>query len=432
VGTTVWTNWAGNQRCSPETIARPSGTEELAAVVADAGGRGRPVKVVGSGHSFTDAACTSGTLIRLDRHQRLLEVDRDTCRVTVEAGMTLATLNRTLALYGLALPNLGDIEYQTVAGALATGTHGTGSRLGCLATAVIGIELVVADGSVRTLSATDDPEGFAAAKVSLGALGAVSTISLQCVPAFNLHAEEGPLRIDEVMDRFDELADGNDHFEFFWMPHSRWVIAKRNNRVDGPERPRSPVKEWFDDLFVQNHLFGLLGQVQVRRPHWVRAINRAIPKPGVVDYIERSDRVFTSPRRVKFYEMEYGFPRAHARDVLAEVRRYLTGSGLNIGFPIEVRVAAADDIPLSMGYGRDSCYLACHVFRGQPYEQYFRGIERIVGAVCGRPHWGKLHFLRADTLEPRYPLWSQFRGVRRRLDPEGRFANAYTDRVLGA
>ena len=428
----MWSNWAGNQRCSPETIARPSGTEELAAVVADAAGRGCPVKVVGSGHSFTDVACTTGTLIRLDRHQRLLEVDRDAGRVTVEAGMTLATLNRTLALYGLALPNLGDIEYQTVAGALATGTHGTGSRLGCLATAVIGIELVTGDGTVRTLSATDDPDAFAAAKVSLGALGAVSTISLQCVPAFNLRAQEGPLPIDEVVGRFDELADDNDHFEFFWMPYSRWVIAKRNNRVDGPERPRTAAKEWFDDLFVQNHLFGLLGQVQMRRPQWVRTINRAIPKPGVADYVERSDRVFTSPRRVKFYEMEYGFPRAHAGEVIAEVRRYLTGSGLNIGFPIEVRVAAADDIPLSMGYGRASCYLACHVFRGQPYEQYFRGIERIVGAVGGRPHWGKLHFLRADTLEPRYPLWSQFQAVRRRLDPEGRFANAYTDRVLGA
>ena len=428
----MWTNWAGNQRCAPETIVRPSGTDELAAVVADAAARGRPVKVVGSGHSFTDVACTSGTLVRLDRHQRLLALDRDTGRVTVEAGMTLATLNRTLALYGLALPNLGDIEYQTVAGALATGTHGTGSRLGCLATAVIGIDLVTGDGSVRTLSAAADPEAFAAAKVSLGALGAVATISLQCVPAFNLHAEEGPLRIDEAMERFDDLADGNDHFEFFWMPYSRWVIAKRNNRVDGPERRRPPLKEWVDDVLVQNHLFGLLGQVQVRRPGWVRAINRAIPKPGVIDYVERSDRVFTSPRRVRFYEMEYGFPRAHARDVIAEVRRYLTGSGLNIGFPIEVRVAAADDIPMSMGYGRDSCYLACHVFRGQPYEQYFRGIERIVGAVGGRPHWGKLHFLRADALAPRYPLWSQFQEVRRRLDPDGRFANAYTDRVLGA
>jgi L-gulono-1,4-lactone dehydrogenase len=431
VGDAVWTNWAGNQRCAPAVIARPSGTDELAAVVKEAVSAGRRVKVVGSGHSFTDAACTTGTLIRLDRHQRLLEVDRDERRVTVEAGMTLGTLNRTLALYGLALPNLGDIEYQTVSGALATGTHGTGSRLGCLATQIIGMELVTGDGSVVALSEAEDPDAFGAAKVSVGALGAVSTITLQCVPAFNLHAVEGPLRVDEVLEQFDALADGNDHFEFFWMPYSRWVIAKRNNRVDGPERPRSAAREWFDDLFMQNHLFGLLGRVQMRRPQWVRSLNRAIPKPSEVDYVERSDRVFTSPRLVKFYEMEYGFPREHARDVISEVRSYLTGSGLNIGFPIEVRVTAADDIPLSMGYGRDSCFLACHVFQGQAYEQYFRGIERIVGAVGGRPHWGKLHFQRASTLADRYPRWGQFQQVRARLDPEGRFANAYTERVFG-
>jgi FAD-linked oxidoreductase len=351
--------------------------------------------------------------------------------VTVEAGITLRALNRTLALYGLALPNLGDIEYQTLSGALATGTHGTGSRLGCLATQVVGMELVTGDGSVVSLSADDDPEAFAAAKVSVGALGAVSTISLRCVPSFNLHAVEEPLLIDDVIERFDELVDGNDHFEFFWMPYSRWVIAKRNNRVDGPEHPRSRRKEWYDDLFMQNHLFGLLGKVQVHRPQWVRTINRAIPKPSLIDYVERSDRVFTSPRLVKFCEMEYGFPRADARAVVTEVRRYLTGSGLNIGFPIEVRVTGADDIPLSMGYGRDSCFIACHVFKGQPYEQYFRGIERIVGEVGGRPHWGKLHFQTAQTLSGRYPKWGQFQAVRKRLDPEGCFANAYTERVFG-
>jgi len=249
------------------------------------------------------------------------------------------------------------------------------------------------------------------------------------VPAFNLHAWEGPIRIDEVSERFDELADGNDHFEFFWMPHARWVIAKRNNRVDGPERRRSAGREWFDDMLMQNHLFWLVGRAQVHRPGWVRAINRAIPKPGVIDYVDRSDRVFTTPRKVRFYEMEYGFPRQHAVSVLTEVRRLV--SGLDIGFPIEVRVAAADEIPLSMGYGRDSCFLAVHVFQGQGYEQYFRGVERIVGEVGGRPHWGKLHFQDASTLAGLYPRWQDFQDVRARLDPTGTFANAYTDRVLG-
>jgi FAD-linked oxidoreductase len=424
----VWSNWAGNQRCAPDAVARPAGTEELVEVVKGAPGR---LKVVGSGHSFTDAACTTGTLIQLGRHQRLLAVDRANQRVTVQAGMTLADLNVTLAMYGLALPNLGDIEYQTVSGALSTGTHGTGATLGCLATAIVGMELVTGDGTVHTLSKDDDPEAFEVARVSVGALGAVATLTLQCVPAFNLHAVEEPLLFDEAIESFDDLAAGNDHMEFYWMPYSRWVILKRNNRFDGPERRRPRAKEWFDDQFFTNTLFGLLGKVQMRKPEWVRPINKAIPKPSRIDYVQRSDIVFTSPRRVKFCEMEYGFPREHFPAVIAEVRDFLTSSGLNIGFPIEVRVTGADDIPLSMGYGRDSAFIACHVFQGQPYEQYFRGIERIVGAVGGRPHWGKLHFQTAETLAPRYPAWDRFQAVRRRLDPDGRFANAYTDRVFG-
>jgi len=427
----TWSNWGGNQTCTPEVIAHPAGIEELVEVVKAATATGGRVKVVGSGHSFTDAACTSGTLIELDRYQRLLAVDRERCQVTVQAGMTVADLNATLALYGMALPNLGDVEYQTISGALATGTHGTGSRLGCLATQVVAAELVTADGSVLSLSADDDREAFEAARVSIGALGAVSTLTLQCVPAFNLHALEEPLRLDEALESFDELADGNDHMEFYWMPHSRWVILKRNNRVEGAERTRSRLKEWYDDIFFQNILFGLLGKVQMRKPEWVRPINRALPKPSRVDYVERSDRVFTSPRLVRFCEMEYAFPRRQAKEVIAEVRDFLTSSGLQIGFPIEVRVAAADDVWMSMGQERDSCFIACHVFRGQSYDRYFRGIERIIGEVGGRPHWGKLHFQTAETLAPRYPHWDDFQRVRRRLDPEGHFANAYTERVLG-
>src|SRR5579862_7472439 len=427
----TWTNWGGNQTCTPTAIVHPASLDELVEVVKAAAAGGGRIKVVGRGHSFTDAACTSGTLVSLDRYQRLLAVDRERCRVTVQGGMTIADLNATLALYSMAMPNLGDIEYQTISGALATATHGTGSRLGCLATQVIGAELVTADGSVLTLSADDDREAFEAARVSIGALGAVSTLTLQCVPAFNLHAVEEPLRLEEALESFDELADGNDHMEFYWMPHSRWVILKRNNRVEGPERPRSPLKEWYDDRFFQNTLFGLLGRVQVRKPEWVRPINRAIPKPSRVDYVQRSDRVFTTPRLVRFCEMEYGFPRRHATEVIGEVRDFLNSSGLQIGFPIEVRVAAADDVWMSMGQGRDSCFIACHVFRGQSYDRYFRGIERIMDQVDGRPHWGKLHFQTAETLAPRYPHWDDFARVRRRLDPEGRFANEYTERVLG-
>ncbi len=427
----MWSNWAGNQHCSPAEVARPFGTEELAEVVAAAARAGRRVKVAGSGHSFTDAACTDGTLVLLDRHRRTVALDRDRARITVQAGITLAELDVMLWRYGLALPNLGDVDAQTVAGALATGTHGTGSRHPCLAAQVRAMELVTADGGVVELTPETDGAMFSAAQVSVGALGAVSTVTLQCVPGFNLHAIEGPMLVEEVIERFEELAEGNEHFEFFCVPFSPWAIVKRNNRTDGPARGRSRAREWADDMLVQNHLFGALCRVEAWSPRSVPWLNAHLPKPSQVDYVDRSDRVFTTPRRVKFQEMEYGFPRAHAREVFEEVHRFARTRDLGVGFPIEVRVSKADDIPLSMGYERDSCFIAAHVFRGQPYERYFRGVEAIMREVGGRPHWGKLHFHDAATLEGLYPRWEEFQGVRDRLDPGRVFANAYTERVFG-
>ena len=283
----VWRNWAGNQQCVPAAIAHPSGTDEIAAVVKEAAAAGGRVKAVGSGHSFTGIACTTGTLLQLDRHTRLLAVDREAGRVTVQAGMRLSTLNRALALYGLALPNLGDIEYQTVAGALSTGTHGTGAAFSCLATTITGMELVTGDGSVVVLSDSSDADAaaLASARVGLGALGIVSSLTLQCVPAFYLRAQEGPRRFDEVLDEFDALADGNEHFEFYFTPRGRHALVKRNNRVDGPPRRRPLAKEWFDDVVLANWVFGSMGRLQTRRPRLARRLSRFVPKASAVDYI---------------------------------------------------------------------------------------------------------------------------------------------------
>ena len=374
---------------------------------------------------------TSGTLVQLDRHVRLLDVNRDTCRVTVQSGMTLATLNETLALYGLALPNLGDIEYQTVSGAVSTATHGTGAAFGCLSTMITGVELVTGDGSVVQLSAEDDPAAFEAAQVGLGALGVLSNLTLQCVPSFYLRAQEEASSFDATLEGFDDLAARNEHFEFYWVPRSRSVLTKRNNRVEGPPRPRSRAREWFDDEFVSNWAFSRLGRMQATRPRLARRLHKLIPRTGPLDYVDRSDRVFTSPRTFRFYEMEYGIPRSAAVETLRELRSFVESNEVPTRMPIEVRVAAADGIPLSMASGRDSCFVAVHVFEGQPYERYFQGIESIFRSVGGRPHWGKLHTQTAETLAPLYPGWDTFQQVRRRFDPEGRFTNPYLERVLG-
>jgi L-gulonolactone oxidase len=399
--------------------------------VKTAGSAGHPVKVVGAGHSFTDIACTSGYQVHLDRYNRVLAVDRDAATVTVQSGITLAELNRKLDSERMALPNLGDIAYQTVAGAISTSTHGTGAQLGGLATQVTAIDLVTADGSVVSCSESEEREIFNAARVSLGALGILGTVTLQAVPAFNLHVVEEPMRIDDLLGHIDEHVASNDHFEFFYIPHTSWALTKRNNRTDRPLAPRGKWQEFRDDVLMQNVAFGAVCRLGRIRPAWIPRLAKALPSSGRVEYTDKSWRVFASPRYVHFYEMEYAIPQASVVDVLRRLRAWIDASGLRISFPVEVRFTAPDDIWLSTASGRESCYIAVHVYQGMPYEQYFRGVESIMDTVGGRPHWGKMHYQSSLTLASRYEHWGAFQKVRHRLDPEGRFANAYTERVLG-
>jgi L-gulonolactone oxidase len=392
---------------------------------------GRRVKAVGSGHSFTDIALAPDVQVQLDRYTSVLEVDRSSRRVTVESGITIAELSTRLAAEGLAMPNLGDIAYQTISGAISTATHGTGIGLGGIATQVRGLSLVTGDGSLLSCSADVEPDVFSAARVGLGAVGLLSTVTLECVPAFNLHAVEEPVRLDRVLDDLDSLVDRNDHFEFFYVPHTGWTMTKRNNRTDAPVGGYPRWRELYEKVLIENVGFGVSQWVGRVRPQWYRKVAHWMPSTGRSEYVKPSHLTFASPRFVHFYEMEYSVPRAAGADALRAVRKWIDNSGLQITFPIEVRFTAADDIWLSTANGRESCYLAVHVSKGTQYEQYFRAVEAIMNEVGGRPHWGKLHFQTAETLAPRYDHWSDFQAVRRRLDPDGRFANSYTDRVLG-
>jgi L-gulonolactone oxidase len=428
----VWQNWARNQRCAPTRIERPESEEQLVRAVRDAVAAGERVKVAGAGHSFTAIALTDGRLIKLDRYQRLLSADRESGLVTVQAGIPLWKLNRDLDALGLALPNLGDIAYQSVAGAIATATHGTGIRIGGLATQVAALRIIAGDGSIIDCSPDREPQVFRTARVGLGALGVVSTVTLRTVPAFNLHAVEAAARVDELLEHLDRHVHDNDHFEFFWIPHTGWAITKWNNRTAAPAEPRARWREFRDDILLSNVAFGALCRIGRLRPSLIPRLSRMIPSSGRVEYIDRSHRVFASPRMVRFYEMEYAIPAVHAAEALNRVREFVRRSGLMISFPVEVRFTAADDIPLSTASGRESCYIAVHVYRGMPYQQYFEAVEDIMDDYGGRPHWGKLHFQTAETLAPRYPQWEEFQSLRRRLDPNGTFTNPYLDRVLGA
>lgn len=435
-----WRNWAGNQRSTPREIVRVCSTSELSdAIKRGASSAGR-VRVVGSGHSFTDLGITDGTLISLSDPGRVLRVDRTTegepC-VTVGAGMPLWRLNRFLANLGLALPNLGDIDRQTVAGAISTGTHGTGPHLGGLPTFVAGFELVTADGSVLTASAEEEPEVFHCGRVALGALGVLSAVTLRCVDAFTLEALERPERVDRVIDSFDEEVRANQHFEFYWVPHTGWALTKRNNPIE-PGASLAPRPRWRtlrDDVLLANVGFGALCRLGRRVPSLVPRLATALPSTGEVRYTEQSDRVFTSPRWVRFVEMEYRVPRHLTTAALQAVMDIVKSKGLMVSFPVEVRVSAADDIPLSMAHGSDSGWVAVHMYRGVEYRPYFDAVEAAIHDLAGneaRPHWGKLHTLTAADLKPRYPEWDRFQAIRRRLDPEGVFTSSAIERVLGS
>ncbi|MEO7572690.1 MAG: D-arabinono-1,4-lactone oxidase, partial [Acidimicrobiales bacterium] len=296
---------------------------------------------------------------------------------------------------------------------------------------IVAMRLIAGDGSIVEATADENPEVLAAARVGLGALGIVSTITLQAVKAFRLHAIEEPIRVDEVLADFDGFMSSADHVEFYWVPHTGWALTKRNRRTDDPPAPRGKVKEVVDDLLVTNVGFGTLCRIGRRRPAWIPRLAKILPSTGRLEYTDRSDRVFTSPRKVKFYEMEYAIPRNAIPEALNRVRRLVDEAGIQLSFPVEVRVVAPDDIPLSTAQGRATGYVAVHVYQGTPYDAYFQGVERIMDSYDGRPHWGKMHFQGHETLAERYPRWDEFQAIRRRLDPEGRFTNQYLDRVLG-
>ena len=428
-----WTNWAGDQSCAPAEIARPRSREELAEVVGAAAAAGRGLSVAGSGHSFTEAALTDATMVRIEALRGVWDADTASGLVRVGAGTVLADLNEELARLGLAMENLGDIDRQTLAGAISTGTHGTGARLRNISAQVEGLELVLADGSVRELSAAERPELLRAARVGVGALGAISAVTLRCVPAFSLRRVDSPRPREEVLDRFDELADANDHFELFTFPYADDALVLERNRTEEAPRPRGAVAAFLNDVVLENWALEALSATGKALPRAIPALARLAGRlASGSSTVDRSDRVFVNERRVRFTEMEYGVPREHGPEAARRVVEWVRANRYPVFFPIEMRVAAGDDASLSPSHGRDSAYIAVHQYRGMEWRPYFEAVEEIMDSYGGRPHWGKRHFQTAATLAPRYPAWAEFQAARDELDPGRAFSNDYAERVLGS
>ncbi|HWM62919.1 MAG TPA: D-arabinono-1,4-lactone oxidase [Solirubrobacterales bacterium] len=427
----IWRTWAGDQECRPAEIVRPRDRDELAAAIVAAAEAGREVSVGGALHSFTETALTDGTALDVGALSGAIDADPASGLVTVGGGTVLADLNEELHRLGLAMENLGDIDRQTIAGAISTGTHGTGAKLRNISAQVEGVELVTANGEVRQLDGAE-PDLLRAARVGVGALGAISAVTLRCVPAFTLQRVDAPQPREEVFDAFEERAEANDHFELFTFPYADSALVLERNRVEGPPRPRGRVAAHLNDVVIENWALEAISAAGKLFPRAIPALSRLAARLASGGRTtDRSDRVFASERRVRFTEMEYGVPREHGPEAARRAIEWVRSNRYPVFFPIEMRVAAGDDALLSPSHERDTAYIAVHQYRGMEWRPYFEAVEEIMREYGGRPHWGKRHFQTAETLAPLYPAWDRFQAARDELDPNRVFTNEYAARVLG-
>ena len=428
----TWTNWTGDQFCRPRAIEKPRNVDDVKLALEHAAERNWNVRVAGAGHSFNEGVLTDGLLLSLESMNRFVSVDRATGLVRVEAGISIRTLNEELDARGLAIENLGDIDVQSIAGATATGTHGAGVKLRNISASIHSLELVTADGRVVELNEDTDADQWRAGRISLGALGVVTALTLRTVPAFALRGADKAERLEAVLESLDERIRSNDHFEFYFWPYSKTVMTRTNNRTDEPPKARSRAGAWFHDMFMVNTMFGVISRAGRAWHPAIPTLNRITARlSGGKARTDKSYRIFTSTRLVRFTESEYAIPIENTVEAVRDVKRMIERNHYDVPFPLEVRFAAPDDALLAPTYRRETCHISAHMFEQMEWRPYFDAFEKIMDRLGGRPHWGKRHFQTATTLAPRYPEWERFQRIRKSLDPQGRFTNDYLRRVLG-
>ncbi len=427
-----WRNWSGLASARPTEVYAPRTTDDVVAAVAAARAAGTTVKMMGTGHSFTAVAVPEHTMLLPTQLTGIVSVDREAMTVTARAGTPLHVFNHELERLGLSLHNMGDIAEQTLAGAVSTGTHGSGGRAASLSAQLAGMELVTGTGEVLRASATENADVLDVARVGLGALGIMTTVTFHVEPLFTVRAQERRVSWREGTAALLDLADAHDHLDAYWFPHSDRMQVKTNDRVETAPEPLPRWRARLDDDLVSNRVFEVTNRVGHRLPAAVPVINRVSGRLfSERTYSDTAHRVFTADRRVRFKEMEYAVPREAGMTALREARRAIDASDWRISFPVEIRLAPADDIPLSTSHGRDTVYLAFHTYVAADHVPYFLGIERIMRDHGGRPHWGKVHTRTVDDLAPAYPRFGEFLTMRDRLDPGRVFDNPYLRRVLG-
>lgn len=424
-----WRNWDGRVRCEPRQYLEPATEQEVAELLARVAGDGRHLRVAGSGHSFTPLVRSNDILVSVRKLSGLIKIDQDRREVEVGAGTVLHDLSPALAREGFALENLGDIDEQTIAGAISTGTHGTGLSLGGLSSQVTGLRIATTHGTLVDFDGSDS-ERLQAAAVSLGALGILTRVRLKVIPRYRLKLVARRAPLSEALENCTAWAKHHRHFEFFWFPHSDQCQLKFTDATDEPLKPRARRVRLADDI-LETGVFGSASALcrffPAMSPGLSRFAGRFVSEASVVD---ESYRIFASSRKVRFHETEYALPLEAAVPALKAIQARMAAKNYRVHFPVEVRFGAADDGWLSLSHGRASCYIAVHMAQGMDFSEYFTDMEAIFSEFDGRPHWGKRHKLKRQDFTRLYTRFEDFIALREQFDPEMTLLNAYLRKLL--
>ena len=394
----TWTNWVGNQSC-PARVVTPASEDEVVAEVRRALANRSCLRPAGAGHSFTPVVTTAGTVLETTGLRGITAIDSTRRRVTALPGTTVGEFGDPLWAAGLALANQGDIDTQAIAGAVATGTHGSGNALPSFSATLRACRLVDGHGEVVEIDESR-PELLQAAQVAVGMLGVMTSLTLEVAPAYRLRERIEHWPFGDVLARWDELFAGHRHFSFFWLP------SEASAELYGLATP--PGRRMTDTCYVK-----LYDEAGADLP------DDATPGRRV----DRSYRIYPSDFEANFHELEYFVPLARGREAVEAMRELMLAGQPEAVFPLEVRTTAADDAYLSSNYGRRSTVISVSGRPGDDYWPYLRSVDRLLGGFGARVHWGKLHFLTPEQLAGRYPESERFIAIRRELDPEGVFLN---------
>lgn len=423
-----YSNWSKSVKFNPNQVLHPSSIEEVQSIVKDAYENNKTVRVVGSGHSFTPLIETNNVLLTLDNLQGIVAIDKENKQAEVFAGTKLHILGPELFKNDLAQENMGDINVQSIAGALSTGTHGTGETLGTLSTQMLAVTLVNGKGELITLTKGVDAN-FNFAQVALGSLGIMVKVKLQLVSKYKLKYNLSKIDYNEVLGKIDDLVTNNRNVEFYFFPYTDTCQLKVLNISD--EKIKSGgIGKKFNDIVMENGVFYIVNKIST----WFKA-HKAMAKlsawgAGKGEFVNWSHEIYATKRYVKFNEMEYNIPKKNFKEALQEIKTMIVKENVPVSFPIECRFVKSDDIPLSPAYQRESAYIAVHMYKTRKYADYFKKVEAIMAKYNGRPHWGKRHFLTATDFKNRYPKWDDFHALRKRMDPQGVFMNDYLHSIF--